>query len=69
MKKILQNKKWNVGVVQLHMEPQRTPMIKSKHDDNLYNYFVKLKLHTYQTPEKTELCGLKIALLENYEPE
>ena len=40
-------------------------MIKSKHDDKSYNDFVKLKLRSDPTSEKSELYEFKMALFDN----
>ena len=55
MKKVSHKKKWDVGVLQLHVEPPRTPQIKSKHDDKSDKDFVKIKLRRDPTSEKTVL--------------
>ena len=47
MKNVLHKKKWNEGVLQLHVEPLKTPLIKIKHDDKSEKDFADLKLHRH----------------------
>ena len=69
MKNVLHRKKWNVLVVEHHMELPPIPLIKSKHDDKLDKDFVKLKLRRDPTPEKSDLYEFKMALFNNGNPE
>ena len=69
MKKVLHKKKRNVGVVQVHLEPPPTPLIKSKHNDKSDKDFVKLKLRRDTTSENLDLHEFKTALSENGNPE
>ena len=65
MKKVSHKNKWNMGVVQLHVEPQTTPLIKSKHNDDMEKYFLKLKLRRYPMSEKSDLYEFKMAFFDN----
>ena len=65
MKNIFHNKKWNVGVVQVHVEPPPISLIKIKHDDKSDKYFVKLKLLRDPKSYKLDLYEFKIALFGN----
>ena len=56
MKNISQDKKWNAGTLQMYMEPPLIPLIKTKNDDKLDKYFVKIKLRRYPTSGKLYLC-------------
>ena len=66
---ITHKKKWNVGVVQVHLEPPPTPLIKNKHEDKSDKDFVKLKLRRDLTSDKSDLYEFKIALFDNGNPE
>ena len=68
MRKNFHKKKWNTGVVQVHVEPPLTPLIKSKPDVKSDKDFVKLKLRRDMTSRKSDLYEFKIALFENGEP-
>ena len=69
MQNVCQKKAWNVGVVQVHVEPPPTPLIKSKHDDKLDNFFVKLKFYRDPTSATSDLCEFKMALFGNGDQE
>ena len=69
MKNISHKKKWNSSVVQMHVEPPPTPLIKSKHDDNLDKDLGKLKLRRDLTSENLDLYKFKMALFDNSETE
>ena len=69
MKNVSHKKSWNVGAVQVHVDPPTTPLIKIKHDDNSDKYFVKLELHRDLRSDKSDLYQLKIALFENGDTE
>ena len=62
MKNVYHKKKWNTRLVQLHVEPPPTPLIKSNHNDNPGNYFVKMKLRRDPTSENSNVYEFKIAL-------
>ena len=62
-------KKWNVGVVQQHVDPPPTLLIKSKHDDNSEKDIVKLKLHRETISDNPDLYEFKISLFDNGGPE
>ena len=65
MKKFSHKKKWNVGTVQVHVEPHPIPIITSNNDDKLVNYFVKIKLRRDPTSDKSDLYRIKVALFDN----
>ena len=53
----------------MHLEPPTTPLIKIKHDDKPYKYFVKIKLCRDPTSYLSDLYDFKMALFENGDPE
>ena len=53
----------------MHMEPPPTPLIKSKHSDKSDKFFVKIILHRDPTSATSDLYELKMALLDNGNPE
>ena len=65
MKNVSHQKKWNVGLLQVHVEPPPTPLIKSKHGDKLDKDFVKLKLPRDLTSAKLNFYEFKISLFNN----
>ena len=69
MKNVFNKKKWSAGVVQLHVDPPPTPLIKIKHDDKSDKNFVNIKLRMDKTSKKSDLYELKMALFENDKPE
>ena len=69
MQNIYHKKKWNAGLVQLHMEPPPTPLIKIKHNDKSDNDFVNIKLRRDPMSEKADLFDFKMALSKNGDPE
>ena len=68
MKNVSNKKKWNIGVLQVHVEPSPTPLIKSNHDDKSEKDFVKLKLRRDPTSENSDLCKFKMGLFDNGKP-
>ena len=69
MRKISHKNIWNTGVAQVNVDTPITPLIKSKHNDKSDKDFVKLKLGTGPTSEKSGLYEFKTALLDNGDPE
>ena len=65
MKNVSHKKKWNSGVVNLHVEPPPIPLIKRKHNDNLEKDVVNIKLCRYPTSERLDLYEFKIFLFKN----
>ena len=63
------NKKWNTGVVQVHVETPLIPLINCTHGDNPDKDFMKLKLRRDQTSEISDLYEFKMTLFENGDPE
>ena len=57
-----------MGVLQVHVQPPPTPLIKIEHDDNLDKGFVKLGLRRDQTSEKSKLYKFKFSFFKNGEP-
>ena len=51
----------------MHFEPPPTPLLKSKHGDDSYKYFVKLKMCGDPTSERSDLYEFNVALFENGE--
>ena len=52
-------------MMQVHVEPPPTPLIKSKHGDKSDKDFVKLKLCRYLISAKSDLYEFKMALFDN----
>ena len=52
MKNILNNKEWNSGKVQVHLDSIPITLIESKNDEKLDKYCVKIKLRRYTTSQK-----------------
>ena len=65
MKNVSHNNKCNAGTVQVNMDPPLIPLIKSKNDEKLDKYFVKIKLRRYLTSEKLDLYEFKMAVFDN----
>ena len=65
MENVSHQKKWNTGVVQLHVDPPQITLIKNQHDDFSDKDFVKIKFCRYFTSEKLDLYGFKMALLDS----
>ena len=68
-KNICNRKIWFTGAVQIHVDPPPVLWIKSKNDTKAEKDSVKNKLCRVPTLEKLDMYELKIALLENGEPE
>ena len=49
---------WNWGMMQMHVEPLPTPLIKSKHNNKSDTYFVRLKLCRDPTSSSLDLYEL-----------
>ena len=69
MNNVSNNKKWNEGTVQVHVEPYLIPPIKHKNDEKSDKYFVTIKLRKNPTSEKLDLYELKMSLFDNSKPE
>ena len=69
MKNFYHKNKWNVGLVQLHVEPPTTPLITSKHNDKSEKDFVEMKLCWDPTSENLDLYEFKMALFYNGDQE
>ena len=54
-KNVSHNKSWNLGVMQKHVEPPPTPLIKIKQDNKSNKYFVKIKLRRYTVSSSSDL--------------
>ena len=65
MKNVSHNKNWNMGVVQLYVDPPLTPLIKSKHDENSDKDFVILKLRRDVMSKNPYLYDFKMDLFNN----
>ena len=68
MKNVSHRKECTASVLEQHLEPPLTPLIKSKHSDNSDKNFVKLKLYRDPTFYKSDLYEFKMALLKNGDP-
>ena len=62
-------KKWNVGIVQVHVDPPSIKRIKSNNDEKPDNYCIKIKFHRDPTSQKSDPYEFKMALFDNGEPE
>ena len=62
-------KNWNWGTVQVHVEPPLIPLIKSKNNDKLDKYCVKIKLCRDLTSEKLDIYVFYMTFFDNGEPE
>ena len=65
MQNVSHKKKWNAGLLQLHVDPPPITLIKGNHDDKSENDFVKMKLRRDPTSENLDLYEFKMALLYN----
>ena len=65
MQNVSHKKKWNAGLLQLHVYPTPITLIKGKHDDKPGKDFVKMKLRRDPTSKKSDLYESKIALFYN----
>ena len=63
MKNVSLGNKCTTSVVEQHVEPPPTPLIKSNHGDNLDKYFVKLKLRRGMMLDNSDLYELIILYL------
>ena len=69
MNNFFHTEKWKTGVVQLHLDPPPTPLIKMKHNDKADKDFVKIKFRRYLMSEKSDPYELKMAFFDNGNPE
>ena len=69
MKNVSHKKKWNAGLLQLHVDPPTITLIKVKHYDKSERDFVKIKLGRDWTSENLDLSESKMALLYNGDQE
>ena len=69
MNNVSNNKNWDLGTVQVHVDTSPTLLIKSKNNEKLDKDCVKIKLCRYPTSAKSDLYELKMALFDNGEPE
>ena len=58
-------KKWNAGLLQLHVYPPPITRVKGKHDDKSEKDFVKMKLRRDPTSENSDLYEFKMSLFYN----
>ena len=65
MNNVYLKKKWNTGTVKVHVNPPQFPLIKSKKDDKLDKYFIRIKLRRDPTSEKLDLYEFKMTLFDN----
>ena len=59
MQNVSHKKKWNAGLLQLHVDPPPITLIKIKHNDKSENDFVKIKLRKHLTSENSDLYESK----------
>ena len=65
MKNVYHKKKWNVGLLQLHVDLPHTPLTTSKHNDKSEKDYVKIKLRRDPTSENSYPYEFKMALFYN----
>ena len=65
MQNVSHKKKWNAGLLQLHVYPTPITLIKGKHDDKSEKGFVKMKLCRDPTSKNSDLYEFKMALFYN----
>ena len=65
MQNVSHKKKWNAGLLQLHVDPPPITLIKGNHDDKLEDDFVKIKLGRDWTSENSYLYEFTMALFYN----
>ena len=58
----------NKETVQVHVEPPPILLMKSKNDEKLDKYSVKIKLSRDPTSEKLEIYEFKMAFFDNRQP-
>ena len=66
MNNVFHKKKWDTGVVQVHVEHPPIPVIKSNHSDKSDKYSVKQRLWRDRTSDNSNLYEFKIALFEKW---
>ena len=69
MKNVFHKKKWNAGIVQVHVDPPLIPLIKSRNKDKSDKGFVKMKLCRDPTSENSDVYEFRIDLFDNGESE
>ena len=69
MNSVSHNKQWNLGTVQVQLEPPLIPPIKINNNDKWDKDIVKMKLYSDPTSEKLDLYEFKVAFFDNCEPE
>ena len=69
MKNVSHKKNWNLGTIQVHVDPPPVPLVKRNTNEKLDKDCVKVKLHRYPTSEKSNLYKFKISLFDNGKPE
>ena len=69
MNHISHKKYWNLGTVQVHVEPPLIPLIKRKNHDKLDKYVVEIKLRKDRMSQKSDLYEFKMALFDNGVPD
>ena len=69
MQNVSHRKKWNAGLLQLHMDPPPITLIKGKHDDKSEKDSVGMKLGRDWTSKNSDLSESKMALFYNGDQE
>ena len=65
MQNVCHKKRWNAGLLQLHVDLPPITLVKGKNDDKSENDFVEMKLRRYLTSENLDLYEFKMALFYN----
>ena len=68
MKYVSHKKGWSRFAVHIHVDPPPIPLIKSKNDEKIDRYCVRINCVGILS-QKTYLCEFKMALFENGNPE
>ena len=68
MKNVSCHKNWNLGALQMHVEPPTVLWIKSKNDIKLDKGCEKIKLCMDPTSEQSDIYEFKMALFDNGYP-
>ena len=69
MKDILYKNKFNMGTVQVHMKPPPIPLNKSKNNEKLDKFCVKIRFREDPMSQKLVLYEFKKELFDNSDPE
>ena len=69
MKNVSHNQKYNLGTVEVHLDPPLIPLTKIKNNENSDKDCVKIKLRRNPTTQKLDLYQFKMIFFDNGYPE